>query len=164
MMKQYLMGLFVLALCCSVVELLCEQGALARHIKLMSALCLLCVLVAPISSLARQEIDLPELVGRLTEQWLREQQEAEQQYEDRWQTEGERLDVALAQEMIAQMLEQRFGLLAADCRVEITTDASGTIIDHMGIMLSGQGIWTNAHEVQSYVKTTFGCEASVYIE
>ena len=51
-MTGYFWGLLAFALCCAAVELLTpsgEGGGVAGHIKWMSALCLLCVLITPIA-------------------------------------------------------------------------------------------------------------------
>lgn len=163
-MKEYLLGLFVLAVCCSVVELLGTKGALAGHIKLMSGLCALCVMIAPISNLVSEGLHLPELFDNWTQEFLDSLENGEQEYEERWQEEGERLDIDLAQQTVAGMLCQRFSFQIEDCRVEITPDASKTGIQELRVALSGKAIWANTHEIREYVNQTLGCPSTVYIE
>ena len=162
-MKEYLLGLFVLAICCSVVELMSAQGGLAGHVKLMSALCVLCVMIAPVSSLLQKGVALPELLEERTQQWLDSLQAREEDYEQRWQEEGERLDIDLAGRTVAQMICQRFSLQESDCQVEITPNESKTGISEVRVALSGRAKWTNTHQIQQYLEQTLGCSSTIYV-
>ncbi len=165
-MTQYLMGLFVLGLCCAAVELLApagEGGGIARHIKLMSALCLLCVLISPVTTLLRDGESIKDRLENWVSQWT-DGQEMTEDFADRWQTESERLDAAYAGELIAQMLESEFEIAASDVRVELVLAQSGETIDEIRVALTGRAIWVDTHKMEAYIHDTFGCDATIYIE
>lgn len=165
-MQQYLMGLFALALCCAVVEMLSpdgEGGGIARHIKLMSALCLLCVLLSPVVTWLREGESLPDHLRDFWDGLTQDAEDTEQELLDRWEQESERLDIALAEETVAEMLETKFSLSSEDCRVSLTLDDGGNITC-VRVALRGRGIWCNTHEMQAYIEQTFGWESVIYIE
>lgn len=165
-MRQYLMGLFVLALCCAAVEMLAptgEGGALARHVKLMSALCLLCVLIAPVTALVRDGVDIKDGLQDWMSQWA-DGEQLKEDFADRWQEESERLDIAYAAEVLVQMLESEFEIAASDCRVELIVAPSGEMIEMVRVALSGRAVWVDTHKMEAYIRNTFGCESTIYIE
>ncbi|MBE6660959.1 MAG: hypothetical protein E7605_06105 [Ruminococcaceae bacterium] len=166
-MKEYIIGLFALALCCAVVELLSpegEGGGIARHIKLMTGLCLLCVLVTPVVSLLRSGIDLPGRLEAALSDWLAIRDQADKDFSDRWQEEYEQMDAAFASQTIAVMLRDEFSIAEGDVCVEVMPNADQTRISHVRVGLSGRAIWQNTHEIERFIIETFGCECTIYIE
>ena len=166
-MKEYILSLFALSICCALVELFAPAGegaGIGRHIKLMCALCLLCVSITPVLKLLGALNTLPERL----EDWIgvrrEEAEDIEQDCKDRWQTESERIDVLLAEQTVAQMLREQFSMSVKECRVQLTTDDSGERITHIGVALSGQAVWKDTHAMEQYLKQTFGCESTIYIE
>ena len=165
-MQGYLMGLLGLAVCCAVVELLSpegEGGGIARHIRLMSGLCLLCVAVTPLVSWGGQVGSLPERLGEAGEEWIEESEDSGESFASRWQAQNEQLDLSIAAETLAEMIEQRFSLAASDCRVSLATDGAGALCE-VRVAFSGRAIWVNAQEVKNWISELLGCECTVYIE
>jgi hypothetical protein len=165
-MQQYLMGLFTLALCCAVVELLApagEGGGIARHIKLMSALCLLCTLISPLISLLQNGGELPKIWEDWFKEWT-DTDENTEQWEDRWQEESEGLDIAYAQLMVADMIREEFGLEASDVRVELLLDEDEGSVKEARVALTGKAIWVDTHAMETYIKDTFGWQSTIYME
>ena len=163
-MKQYVMGLFVMALCCCIVELIGAKGAIGRHLKLMSALCLLCVLISPLTQLISRGASLPDVLTDALDGWLETSEQKKEEYTERWEQESERLDLDYAQSTVASMLAEQFSIQEKECRVEIVLRSDETVIERIRVALSGRGIWVNTHQMQSYIKETFGCESTIYIE
>lgn len=166
-MREYIIGLFALALCCAVVELLSpegEGGGIARHIKLMTGLCLLCVLVTPVVSFLRAGIDLPSRLEAALSDWLAIRDQADEDFNDRWQEEYEQLDVTFASQTITVMLQDEFSIAEGDICVEVMPNADQTRISHVRVALSGRAIWQNTHEIEQYIEKTFGCECTIYME
>lgn len=165
-MKEYLMGLFALGICCAVVEMLApegEGGGIARHIRLLSVVSLLCVVVSPVVALLQREDSLPEYGKALLDGWGESAEQVREDLEERFYLETERLDMALAEQTVAELLQERFSLSSEDCRVVLTVDEQSNVIG-MRVALRGQGIWVNTHELTEYIKQTFGCECIIYIE
>lgn len=166
-MREYIIGLLALAVCCAVVELLSpegEGGGIARHIKLMTGLCLLCVLATPIVSLLRAGADLPARLEAALSDWLSIRDQADKDFSDRWQEEYEQLDVTFASQTIAGMLQDKFLIAAGDISVEVVPDESQSLISHVRVALSGRAIWQNTHEIEAFIGETLGCECIIYIE
>ena len=163
-MKQYLMGLFALAICCGVVEQLFEGGALGKHLKLMSALSLLCVLISPVSALLQEGVRLPSLLSDWTDRWLTSGEQEGTDYEERWEQEGERLDVAYAEQTVARMVEEQFSLSSGECQVRIQLGSDGQSIERMHVGLSGSAIWANSHQIKNDLSQAFGCLVEIYVE
>lgn len=165
-MTQYLMGLFALAVCCAAVELLApagEGGGIGRHIKLMSALCLLCVLIAPMTSLVQNGEDIRQGLEHWISQWADEEQ-ATENFTQQWQEQLEQMDTAYAGELVAQMLQSKFGLAVSDVRVTLTIDQTGKNIEEMRVALTGRAIWADTHAMDAYIRDSFGCKSTIYIE
>jgi hypothetical protein len=165
-MQQYLMGLFTLALCCAVVELLApagEGGGIARHIKLLSALCLLCTLISPLISLLQNGGELPKIWEDWFKEWTDTDEEIKE-WEDRWQEESEGLDIAYAQLMVADMIREEFGLEASDVRVELLLDEEEGSVKEARVALTGKAIWVDTHRMEAYIKDTFGWQGTIYLE
>lgn len=163
-MQQYLMGLFTLALCCAVVELLApagEGGGIARHIKLMSALCLLCTLTAPLISLLQNSDAWSDLLEDWLEGWT-ETEENTQQWQDRWQAESEALDITYAEQVVAEMICTKFALETKDVHLELVAD--GATVSEVRVALSGKAIWVDTHRIEAYIKETFGWQSTIYME
>ena len=165
-MTGYFWGLLAFAICCAVVELLApsgEGGGVAGHIKWMSALCLLCVLVTPIAKVLSGEGDLIGRMEAAIDDWLTEGEQAQDKYDEQWQQQYEELDVRYAEAAVSLMLQQRFDILAEDVQVTLQVDEQKTHITAVCVGLGGQAIWLNTHEIEAYIEQTLGCECTTYI-
>jgi hypothetical protein len=165
--KEYFMGLLALCVCICIVELLSPSGegeGIARHLKLLCALCLLGSLISPVLSLLQGDENLLDRVDELWEEWSEENENKREEYGDRWEEQCERIDVAYAEEAIAAMIAQNFSLERSEVRVEVVMSAQGTGIEEVRVALTGGAIWVNSHEVQDYLHTLLGCESSIWIE
>ena len=166
-MREYIIGLLALAVCCAVVELLSpegEGGGIARHIKLMTGLCLLCVLATPIVSLLRAGADLPARLEAALSDWLAIREEADRDFSDLFREEWEQLDLSLASQTVVGMLREKFDIADGDVSVEVLLDEEQTRISCVRVALSGRAIWQNTHEIEAFIGETLGCECIIYIE
>ena len=166
-MKEYFMGLLALCVCICVVELLSPSGegeGIARHLKLLCALCLLASLISPVRSLLQGDESLLDRLDGLWEEWRAENEDKKEEYRDLWEEQCERIDTAYAEEAIVAMVAQHFSLEQGEIRVEVVTNAQGTGIEEVRVALSGRAVWVNTHEVQDYLGTLLGCESSIWIE
>lgn len=165
-MTRYFLGLLAFAVCCAVVELLTpsgEGGGVAGHIKWMSGLCLLCVLVTPIAEILSEGNLIDRLEGALDE-WLTEGEQAEEEYQDQWKEQYEHMDATYAEASIAYLLQEKFEILPEDMAVRIKADATGERIEAVYVGLGGRAVWLNAHEIEAYIESMLGCECTTYIK
>lgn len=166
-MKEYVIGLFALSIVCAMVELLSpegEGGGMVRHIKWVGGLCLLCVLCFPLAALLQEGGDLPEKMFSAIDQWLGEGEKMEEQYQELWQDEQQKLDLAYAQDAIEQMICREFGLLEDEVSVLAEADEQEKLLTYVRVGLSKGAIWTNTHQVEEFIQKMFGCESSIYLE
>ena len=166
-MKEYILSLFALSVCCAIVELFAPAGegdGIGRHIKLMCALCLLCVSISPLLQFLGTLNTLPERLGDWLSVRREEAEDIKQDWNDRWQKESERIDVLFAEQTVAQMLCEQFSMSIQECGVQLALEDNGERIAHIRVALSGQSIWKDTHAMEEYLKQTFGCESTIYIE
>lgn len=165
-MTGYFWGLLAFAVCCSAVEFLTpsgEGGGLAGHMKWLSGLCLLCVLVTPIRQIVVDGGVIARLEGAL-EEWLSQGEQTRDEYDDLWQEQYEQMDVAYAEASMTALLQQKFAIASGDVRVRLQVDESREKIESVHVALSGRAVWLNTHEIEAYVEQMLGCECTTYIE
>jgi hypothetical protein len=166
-MRGYFLGLLAFAICCAVVEFLTptgEGGGVAAHMKWMSGICLLCVLITPI---AQAISDGGDLLGRLEgalDDWLDGGESSKEEYDDRWQEQYEQMDVRYAEAAISLMLQQKLEIAEGDVSVRLQLDDTGERIAAVQVGLSGRAVWINTHDLEAYIEQTLGCECTTYIE
>ena len=165
-MTGYFLGLLSLAVCCAAVELLTpsgEGGGVAGHVRFMSGLCLLCVLVTPLTQLLVDGSLADRMEGAIND-WLDEGERAQEEYSDRWEEQLEEMDAVYAEACLASLLQQKFEIAAEDLTVRVETDGTGETISAVRIGLSGRAVWINTHEMEAYIEEMLGCECTTYLE
>ena len=166
-MTGYFWGLLAFALCCAAVELLTpsgEGGGVAGHIKWMSALCLLCVLITPIAKAFSEGGDLIGRLGAAIDDWLAEGERTQDEYDEYWQEQYEQLDIRYAESAVCSMIQQRFEISPQELQVELQVDEQKTRITAVRVGLSGRAVWLNTHEIEAYIEQALGCECTTYIK
>ena len=166
-MRAYVIGLFALSVCCAVVELFSpegEGGGMARHLKWISGVCLLCALWGPLAALLKGGGEIPARIFDATEEWLAGGEDASEGYDQLWQEEQQKLDLAYANEAIRELLCQHFDQSGEHISVHAETDEMGERLTHVRVALSGRAIWLDTHQLQGFIQDTFGCDSTVYLE
>ena len=165
-MQSYLISLVTAALIAALVGILApegERGGLAKHMKLIASLFLICVLIAPLKGLTNTlqglidgnwEISLPN--GELGK--------------DELQSDAEKaLDEASEQycaDALGNALCTQFSLSASDVRCTVDwerTDGESRPA-RVTVLLSGRAIWQDTHAIEAYVNDLLGCECITAIE
>jgi hypothetical protein len=166
-LKEYFMGLLTLCVCICVVELLAPAGegeGIARHLKLLCAICLLVTMISPLIRLLQGGESLPQRLDTWLSEWMKGSEEKKEEYGALWEEQWEQMDVSYAEAAIASMLSQRFSISEQEIRVKVTVNEDGTAIHEVRVALSGKAIWLNTHEIEDYIGKTLGCESSIFIE
>lgn len=166
-MRGYFLGLLAFAICCAAVELLTpsgEGGGVAGHMKWMSGICLLCVLLVPIVQAGSAGGDLLGRLEAALDDWLDLGEEIREEYDDLWQEEYEQMDLTCAEESISLLLQQRFEILAGDLSVRVQADEAGERIATVHIGLGGRAVWLDTHKIEAYIEQTLGCECITYMK
>lgn len=166
-MKEYFMGLLALCICICVVELLAPAGegeGIARHLKLLCAICLLATMISPLIRLLQGGESFPRRLDSWLSEWLEGSEEKKEEYGAIWEEQWEQMDLSYAEAAITSMLSQRFSVSEQEIRVRVTVNEDGTAIREVRVALSGKAIWLNTHEMEDYIRNTLGCESSIFIE
>lgn len=166
-MKEYFMGLLALCICICVVELLAPAGegeGIARHLKLLCAICLLATMISPLVHLFQGGEEFPYRLDAWLSEWLAGEEEKKEEYGALWEEQWEHMDVAYAEAAIAAMLSQRFSVSEQELSVKVTVNEDGTAIREVRVALTGKAIWLNTHEMEDYIRKALGCESSIFIE
>lgn len=164
-MKEYLLTLVAAALIAALIGILSpdgERGGIAKHLKLLTSLFLICVLISPLHSvltglkdLANGNLSLPNF-GTDTEDDYRQQMD-------------EALDGATESyfsDMLTQTLESQFSIATGDvaCRVEWVREGETHKPLRVTVILSGKAIWKDPKPIEDFVSELLGCECRTAIE
>lgn len=159
-MQTYLLSLLGGALAAALVGILAPEGA-SRHIRLVSSLFLICVLVAP----------LPKAIGSVSS-WFEELEEAADAGESGGGDYAAQLEAAMESasrsyfaQSLTQMLEQRFSIPAGEIRCTVRWQQDEELRpERVTLVLSGSAIWKNPAEMEEFVTGLLGCECVTAIE
>ena len=158
-MQTYLLSLLGGALAAALVGILAPEGA-SRHIRLVSSLFLICVLVAP----------LPKAIGSVSS-WFEELEEAADagesggDYAAQLEAAMESASRSYFAQSLTQMLEQRFSIPAGEIRCTVRWQQGEELRpERVTLVLSGSAIWKNPAEMEEFVTGLLGCECVTAIE
>ena len=166
-MKAYLLTLFATALVAMLVGILApegEKGGLSKHVGLLSSLCIVCVLIAPLGNAIA---DIREtLDGGVDFPWEENESAEDSPYRDQLQSALDEAGDAYFTEMLTQMLEQEFAISPGEIRcvaVWEQADENPTLAK-VTVLLSGSAIWRDTAAIEAYVTNLLGCPCASAIE
>ena len=162
--KSYVLSIFATALLITVVDILAPTGAgsgLSKHLKLVTSLVFVCVLISPTVSLAQRLMELAN--GNLDF-------EIEEDMEDYYSNELQNvLDDASRQyfeEMLTDTLCKEFEIVEDDIRIHVAWDDTEESLrpQKVTVILSGRAIWKDPAQIEAYVTSLLGCACATAIE
>ena len=163
-MKTYLITLITAAFAVTLVGMLApsgEGGGIAKHLKLLTSLFLVCVLISPLTSAME---GIKALMDGNFELFPSEN-EGVPDYQEEMQDALNGASKQYFTEMLTQTLEQRLVIDTGDvrCAVEWNTTDGDARPTHVTVILSGQAIWKSPREIEALVKELLGCTCTVAI-
>ena len=162
--KSYVLSIFATALLITVVDILAPTGTgsgLSKHLKLVTSLVFVCVLISPTVSLAQRLMELAN--GNLDF-------EIEEDMEDYYSNELQNvLDDASRQyfeEMLTDTLCKEFEIVEDDIRIHVAWDDTDESLrpQKVTVILSGKAIWKDPAKIEAYVTSLLGCACATAIE
>ena len=159
---RYLLAVVLTALLGGLCEeLLPARSALAERLRLVSGICVLAALVQPLGgAIASLGSLIPSVeLGAL----LDGEESGAEDYEALLDASLGRYASEEAARLLAHLIEERFGLRAASCRVEMTLREDGTV-GRVLVTLSGLSVLTDPREICDYVSERLGCPCDVAVE
>lgn len=162
--KAYILSIFATALLITVVDILAPTGTgggLSRHLKLVSSLVLVCILISPTVSLANK------LKGFLNGEWeFAFEEEMDDHYADELQNALDNASREYFEGMLTKTLCEEFAIAESDlrCHVEWSGEGENLRPQKVTVILSGKAIWKNPAKIEEYVSTLLGCDCVSAIE
>lgn len=158
-MTSYIISLVSASLAISLISILSPEGnggGIAKHIRLISSLFLICVLIAPVGQLIGGLRNLATGSFTLPEFELPNEEDGNLQLQDS-------LDSASKQyflDSLTILLLQEFSIQEGDLSCKAVWDEQDGQIapKKITIILSGSAIWKDPKKIQAFVTDLLGCE------
>jgi hypothetical protein len=160
--KAYILSIFATALLITVADILApSSGGATKHLKLVSSLVFICVLISPTVSLAQK---LQDFANGNWEFELEE--DVEDHYSSELQNALDDASFAYFEGMLKQTLCQEFAIAEDDLRVRVEWAGTGTEMrpHKVTVILSGKAIWKDPAKIEGYVTSLLDCDCVSAIE
>ena len=159
-MKSYLYALLLVSLATAIVGILSpegEKGGILKHIRLLSALLLICILILPLKdgisylfALRDGEIPLPEW----TDSFGKDEEELQN-----------RLDLVSKEyfaDSLTARLEREFSIASGEVRCIVKWEDEAPSL--VTVVLSGKAIWKDPEAIENFVKSLLNCDCQTAVE
>ena len=160
--KAYIISIFATALLITVVDILApSSGGLSKHLKLVSSLVFVCILISPTVSL------MEKLKDFANGDWeLGIEEDIEDHYSQELQGALDEASKEYFEDMLKQTLCGEFAIAEDDLRVRVDWVKSGEDLypEKVTVILSGKAIWKNPAKIEEYVSTLLDCDCASAIE
>lgn len=163
-MKTYFLSVAAAALIaaiCSVLVPSGDGGGIAKHVKLLTSLLLVCVLIAPLGDLI--EGLRGTVSGDVTFPW---EENGESDGTEDLQNRLDEVSTAYFTELLTETLEREFAIEKGDLRCAIQWEGEDENMRpaKVTLLLSGRAIWKDSEAMESFVTDLLGCECISAIE
>lgn len=162
-MKQYLLNILTLSLACGLLDMLTPAGereGLRRGVRLLAGLCLLCVMIRPLTDLRDAVLSLD--LGA----WARgAEHEAETEYERLMEQKLTAVSRAQLHEDVLTLLCEQLGIARENCTLTLEMDdtAQTLTVRRVWIVLHGSAVLRDPREISAAVEAALGCECIVSV-
>lgn len=158
-MKQTLITVAAGALLATITNLLTppgEKGGLARFMRLLTSLVLLCLLLSPLSEAAKS---LEQLLQADFLFW----EDRQEEYDGQMQELLDSASKDYVTQMLTKQLEERFLIASGQVEVRLAWEADGSKPSRATVILKDAAIWKNPRELQAFVEELLGCPCDTAI-
>ena len=159
-MEGYLMSLISVALLGGIVGMIAPEGEMKPYVRLLSLLCLLCAMIAPILSLwLDSELSLENMLGEIGEN---ETINYDEIYKQSLLAGGERQ----AEEYLYSSLVKEFDLPpdALEVFVKIQPKNDNEYSVEVTVALGTEAIFADPHRIIEWVENHMDCRCTVFYE
>ena len=161
--KTYILSIFATALLITVVDILAPAGTggLSRHLKLVTSLVLVCVLISPTVAFAEH---IREFADGNWEFDI--EGDIEDHYSSELQGALDNASFAYFEGMLEQTLCKEFNIVEDELRVRVEWSGEGENLHpkKVTVILSGKAIWKNPAKIEEYVSSLLDCDCVSAIE
>lgn len=164
-MKEYIISLITAALIAALIGVLTpngEGGGLSRHMRLLTALFLLCVIIAPLGGILSSLEDM--LDGKAPFPEIGEG--AVEDYREQFAQALSSASKPYFASLLVDAIKQEFSIPDGEVRCAIRwNDTEDTPTpERISIILSGSAIWKDPASIEAFVRERIGCECVTAIE
>ena len=164
-MKEYFLSLFLAAILIALVGILSPgkpSGGIGKHLRLLSSLFLLCVLLSPVTAAMDGIRDWLNSDGTLPDLGDTE----ENGYGELASNALDEASREYFSQMLAHTLSEEFSISPNDlrCRVEWELTEGNARPTRVTVLLSGSAVWRDPAPLQNAVQTLLGCPCDVAID
>ena len=164
-MKEYLLTLVAAALTATLFGILSpdgERGGIAKHMRLLTSLFLVCVLIAPLGgaltglrALINGELSLPSV-----------DQDSGDGYRDLQDAVLDDASVNYFTDLLNETVARQFSIASDEVRCSVEWTRVDGRLDpvRVTVILSGRAIWQDPHAIEAFVEALLGCECVTAIE
>ena len=164
-MRDYLASLIFVSVIVAIAELISPHIAgLQKYIKMIGALCILCVAIAPILNISDTSRDFTQdLKEELSDI---EGSESYNKYQDILYGYLNEYSSYKVKEEISLIIEEKFNIPKNECEIVLITESrdGGIALAKVQILLSGKSIFNNPYKIEDYVSALLSCPCEVLIE
>ena len=156
MMRGYIVSVIVVCVIGSLVAALTpegEGGGLSRHVRFVTAICLIIVCISPV----REAIDW---LGELDLEAVLPEGEGVEEYESIFEGAYSAAEVENLKTGIKDILLDRFGIDSAECSVSVKlceSESGKSELSSVCITLYGSAIFTDTGAIEEYLGRLLGC-------
>ncbi len=161
-MGTYIISLLSAALAIAIIGNLTPEGGISKHIRLLSSLFLICVLIAPASKM----IEALRAIANGSFELDRFEESSESDIRDQMQAGLDESSKKYFLDSLTQMLEVEFSIEQGDIRCKATwAERDKEIVpERITVLLSGSAIWKDPIKIETFVTELLGCECITAIE
>ena len=164
-MKAYLLTLLAASMVTALVGILApsgEKGGIEKHMKLLTSLFLVCVILAPLSDLLGKWNGSPEN-GLLP---APESGSQENSYKEQMEQALQAASSTYFIKLLTGLLEEEFDIAHGEvvCSVQWSQSGDSLTPSHVTLILSGRAIWKDPRPMEAFVSDLLGCSCNSAIE
>lgn len=161
-MREYLLMLIGASLLVAILAILAPPKGLARSLRLLSSLFLICVLLSPLLDILTELARWSAGEAELPWEEALEVPDYRQQLEEALNTAS----MNYVADLLTRQLEEQFEIPTGDvrCRIEWKTDDGKLLPSSVTVLLSGRGIWKDTAAIESWVSTLLDCPCESALE
>lgn len=166
-MRIYIYYVICIAAISGIVLMIAPEGVrsgIKKHIKLICSLCLLCVMINPISEL----LGAIENIGDIENDLGGPKNELESMYESIYEGNVESNYIGSIGISVKEKLLDEFSISQNECRVEVSFyDADGDGLrepERITVILSGRSVFQDPRKIEAYIEKLYNCKCVCAIE
>lgn len=164
-MKSYLLSVIVISVVKGICDIISpDLKSIKKYIKVIGALCVLCVVISPLISIVN-DIDDGVFDGMKNE-LLSDQEHSRGELNEILNNYLNEYSIDMLKKELHAILEEKFQIPSSESEIIISTTKSNEKIEisEMLILLSGRSIFKNPYEIENYISTLLSCNCSVALK